>query len=170
VSEPGDQASSPARGRRRRPEPTPAQRALGLLVRREHSRQELVRKLRTRGIESAEAEAAVERMAEAGWQDDQRFAVQLARSRAMSGHGPLHIRAELGTHGLDGAIVEAAFAALAEDGEDDWVAHARDLARRRQGEDFAEDPVRARKAAELLFRRGYDHGTVRAATRVEDDW
>jgi SOS response regulatory protein OraA/RecX len=34
----------------RRPEPTPAQRALALLVRREHSRPELARKLRARGM------------------------------------------------------------------------------------------------------------------------
>ena len=40
----GAETSSSALKRRRRPEPSPTQRALGLLTRREHSRKELVRK------------------------------------------------------------------------------------------------------------------------------
>ena len=79
----------------RRPEPTPAQRALALLVRREHSRPELARKLRARGIPADEARGAVERMTEAGWQDDLRFACSLVRSRVAGGQGPVRIRAEL---------------------------------------------------------------------------
>src|SRR5690606_25599647 len=67
------------RRKRRRPEPTPAQRALGLLVRREHSRKELANKLVSRGVARGEAEAVVERMASEGWQDDARFAASLAR-------------------------------------------------------------------------------------------
>ena len=47
----GAQIDGPApAGRKRRPEPTPAQRAMGLLVRREHSRKELARKLGTQMI------------------------------------------------------------------------------------------------------------------------
>ena len=75
-----DAASSSASKRRRRPEPSPTQRALGLLTRREHSRQELARKLINRGVEAQEASAAINRLAEAGWQDDARFAASLVRS------------------------------------------------------------------------------------------
>jgi len=74
-----DEPQTPRRGRRARPEPTPVQRALGLLVRREHSRKELVRKLRGRGVEPEAAVAAVGRLAEEGWQDDARFAASLVR-------------------------------------------------------------------------------------------
>src|SRR5690606_4561591 len=137
--------------RRRRPELTPAQRAMGLLVRREHSRRELARKLEARGIDGEEAEATVARMAEAGWQDDERFAAGLARSRALSGYGPLRIRAELGTHGLGEDIIRSAFDALAESGEDDWRASARGLVERRYGTGVAEDPALRRKAADFLF-------------------
>ncbi|MEN1939592.1 regulatory protein RecX [Luteimonas sp. MJ246] len=164
----GEREGGSGRGRRPRPEPTPAQRALALLVRREHSRKELARKLEARGVEAGQAEAAVERMAEAGWQDDGRFAAGLARMRAESGYGPLRIRAELGTHGLGGEDIGAAFEALAESGADDWRARARDLARRRYGAALAHDPVLRRKAADLLFRRGFDHETVRAATASGD--
>ena len=81
-------AAPAAPGKRRRPELTPAQRALGLLVRREHSRKELTRKLTARGVEADDAQAAVERMTAEGWQDDARFAELLVRSRANNGYGP----------------------------------------------------------------------------------
>jgi regulatory protein len=152
-------------GRPRR-ESTPAQRALALLVRREHSRPELTRKLLARGIEASEANAAVAKMSEAGWQDDLRFARSLARSRASGGQGPVRIRAELASHGLGEAVISAAFAALAEAGEDDWLARARDLARRRFGPELELLPVR-RKASDFLLRRGFDGDTVRQATRFD---
>ncbi len=163
----GEGAAGP--GRRRRPEPTPAQRAMGLLVRREHSRKELARKLEARGVDGDEAEATVARMAEAGWQDDARFAAGLARSRALAGYGPLRIRAELGTHGLGEDQIRAAFEALAESGDDDWRAMARGLVQRRHGAGVADDPVLRRKAADFLFRRGFDGDTVRAATAFDLD-
>ena len=49
------------RGRKRQ-EPTPTQRALGLLVRREHSRKELTRKLAARGVDPDAAMAAVDKL------------------------------------------------------------------------------------------------------------
>lgn len=164
---PGNTDGAP-RKQRRRPEPTPAQRALGLLVRREHSRQELARKLVARGVDEAEADAAVERMAREGWQDEVRFAVSLARSRAAGGYGPARIRAELGMHGLAPETVAKAFRALAEAGEDDWLASALDLVRRRYGVRPEALSVR-RKAADFLVRRGFDGEAVRRASRLEDD-
>ena len=162
---PGPAVTEPdGRPARRRREPTPAQRGLGLLVRREHSQRELQRKLVARGVETDEAAAAVARLRDAGWQDDVRFACSLARSRATSGYGPWRIRAELGTHGLSSETVAAAFDALAEAGEDDWPRLAADLVRRRFGV-VADDMAKARKAADFLIRRGFDSDSVRAAVR-----
>ena len=145
--------------RKRRPSPTATQRALGLLVRREHSRKELTRKLTARGVESAEAEAAIDKLAEAGWQDDARFAELLVRSRAGSGHGPLHVRAELRMHGLGGEAIAAAM-----DGFDgDWTAIARELVRRRFDAKSLATLAGQRKAADLLLRRGFAMEQVRAA-------
>ena len=145
--------------RKPRPPLTATQRALGLLVRREHSRKELSRKLAARGVESEEAQAAIDKLSEAGWQDDARFAELLVRSRAASGYGPVHVRAELRMHGLDSDAVAAAM-----DGFDgDWNAIARDLVRRRLGAQGAKDPAQERKAADLLLRRGFAMDQVRAA-------
>lgn len=142
---------------------------MGLLVRREHSRKELARKLEARGVEAVEAEATVARMAEAGWQDDRRFALGLARMRSQAGYGPLRLRAELSTHGLDDEAIRVAFEALAEAGEDDWRAIARELVRRRYGPGVTDDLALRRKAADFLFRRGFDGETVRAATAFDFD-
>ena len=148
----------------RRREATPAQRALALLVRREHSKPELRRKLLARGTTEDDATAAVEKMTNAGWQDDARFACSIARTRANAGYGPLRIRAELASHGLGSDTIAHAFTALAEAGDDDWAGRARTLAWRRFDLDRATLAVR-RKAADFLLRRGYDSDSVRAAIR-----
>lgn len=144
---------------------TPLQRALGLLVRREHSRKELARKLAARGVEADEAAAAVERLAQDGWQDDARFARSLVRSRSASGYGPIYIRAELGTHGLGTEAISAAMDSF----EGDWTEVARDLVRRRFGAAGPADLAQRRKAADLLARRGFDGDSIRAATRLDPD-
>lgn len=166
------EASAPApdiqaRPRKRRPDPTPTQRALGLLTRREHSRKELARKLQAKGVAREDADRAIDRLADAGWQDDARFAESLARMRANAGYGPIHIRAELGTHGLDADAVRTALDAI--EAEHDWSANARDLVRRRFGAPQGLDLARRRKAADFLLRRGFTQDDLRAAIRPGPD-
>ena len=155
----GDEASSSAQKRRRRPEPSPTQRAIGLLTRREHSRLELARKLVVRGVEAADAQAAIDKLAAAGWQDDRRFAESLVRSRAAGGYGPTYIRAELGTH----ALASDAVAAALESYEGDWAENACDLVRRRQPAAMGGDRDARRKALDFLLRRGFAMEHARAA-------
>ncbi|KAB8315383.1 regulatory protein RecX [Tolypothrix campylonemoides VB511288] len=158
-SDPG--AGRPSRRGSRRQERTPLQAALSLLTRREHSRRELQRKLAARGHGDDAVGAAIEKLADAGWQDDARFAASLVRSRVAAGYGPLHIRAELGTHGLDREAAQRAMDAEAVD----WNDAARDLVRRRFGTDVASDVATRRRAADFLIRRGFTGDAVRAATR-----
>jgi len=157
-----EQQPAAKRGRRFK-EQTPVQRALCLLVRREHSRKELNRKLLARGITPDAAQAAIDRLTDAGWQDDTRFAAALVHNRASAGYGPLHIRAELGTHGLDSEAISAAMATF----EGDWTENARDLIRRRFGKQGQADLPQRRKAADLLARRGFDANSIRHATRLD---
>lgn len=148
--------------RRASRQPSATQRALGLLTRREHSRKELTRKLVSRGLEPQEVAAAVEKLADAGWQNDRRFAESLVRSRAHSGYGPLHIRAELAAHGLCTDAIGHALASF----DGDWRELACDLVRRRYSRAEADLKIR-RKAADLLIRRGFDGDCIRAATRCD---
>ncbi|WP_312917595.1 recombination regulator RecX [Stenotrophomonas sp.] len=160
-----DFEDTPPKAGKRRREQTPLQRALGLLVRREHSRKELGRKLKSRGLDPDEVDTAISRLAQDGWQDDERFAETLVRNRANTGYGPLHIRAELGTHGLDSSQIEAAMATF----EGDWLDNARDLVCRRFGENGPQELAQRRKAADLLARRGFDGSCIRQATRYDPE-
>jgi len=161
-----DDPANPEKAKRRRRESTPAQRAVALLVRREHSRKELALKLRARGIDPAEADAAVEKVAKAGWQDDTRFACSIARTRAAAGYGPLYIRAELASHGLGEDVITQAFAALDEGGEIDWIDVARAQVRRRFGEQGSLSTQLQHKAAGYLMRRGFGSDSIRSAIRM----
>ncbi len=131
--------------------PSAYQQALGLLVRRERSRVELGRKLKERGVDGETADAALDVLARQDFQNDERFAGALARTRAAAGYGPVRIRAELATHGLDRATVAAALDTC----EVDWDAIAAVAAQRRFGSRLA-DPAIRRKATDLLLRRGFD--------------
>ena len=137
----------------------PYQKALELLVRREHSRHELQRKLAERGVEPDQSHAAVDRLVDSGYQDDARFARALARTRAAAGQGPHRIRAELGTHALTSEQVTDALEAC----ETDWPAAARKLVARRYAGAKLADPKQRRKAIEFLLRRGFDHASAYAA-------
>lgn len=161
--EANDGGGTGPRRRRVRAEPTASQRAVGLLTRREHSRKELQRKLTQRGVPAEEASATVERLAEAGWQNDDRFAELVVRSRASAGYGPLRIRAELATHGLDREVIATAIESF----EGDWREIACEQVRRRFGSSGLDAAVARRKAADFLLRRGFDGDAVRIASRFE---
>ena len=143
-------------------EPTAYQRALGLLVRREHSRKELSRKLSAKGVERDDADLALDKLNRQDFQNDARFACALARSRAGAGYGPNRIRAELSTHDLGRDDIAAALDAC----ERDWDASAADIIQRRYGNKDLGDPVQRRKAVDFLLRRGFDQKSAYAAARA----
>lgn len=148
-----------------RPKPDPLQKAMELLVRREHSRRDLKRKLGLRGADPREAEAAVEKLAGLGYQDDDRFGASFARDRAAAGYGPVRIRHELVGHGLAPDQVQLALDAC----DTDWPASARFQVERRYRPEQLEDPGKRRKAVDFLLRRGFDHSSALAAVRAGPD-
>jgi regulatory protein len=133
--------------------------ALGLLVRREHSRTELQRKLRARGADPVESAAALDTLRGQGYQDDARFAEMLIRTRIGGGYGPLHIRAELGTHRLDAEVAQQALL----DAEPDWPALALQALQRRYGARASRDRAETVKRGQFLQRRGFDAASIRHA-------
>ena len=145
--------------------PNAYQKALELLVRREHSRRDLKRKLGLRGADPEEAAAAVDKLTGLGYQDDSRFAASFARDRAAAGYGPVRIRQELAGHGLDREQVEIALAAC----ERDWPELAKLQITRRFRPAELEDPARRRKAVDFLLRRGFDQSSAWAAVRYRPD-
>jgi regulatory protein len=145
--------------------PSAYTKALGLLARREHSRRELSRKLDQGGYERDEAGAALERLGDQNYQDDERFGQALVRSRASHGYGPQRIRAELRSHGLG----DAAIRQLLHEAEQDWDQRAVQQLHRRYGTGAPGDAAERAKRAQFLLRRGFEGASVRAALAVEVD-
>ena len=145
--------------------PTAYSKALGLLARREHSRRELKLKLRQRGYEGGEASEAIDRLGEQQYQDDERFAGSLIRSRVAQGYGPMRVRAELKSHGLADARIRA----LLDEADVDWTAHAAAQLKRRFGGGSAPDHDERARRAQFLLRRGFPAATVRSVTHADVD-
>lgn len=78
--------------------------ALRLLGRREHSADELMRKLCQRGYAPAVVETVIAELARERWQSDERYAAELIHHRRKQGYGPLRIHAELRQHGMEGVL------------------------------------------------------------------
>ncbi|HEY9149781.1 MAG TPA: regulatory protein RecX [Gammaproteobacteria bacterium] len=134
-------------------------RALGLLARREHSRLELARKLRQRGMAGADLEQVLDELVAARLLSDTRFAEEYARSRASRGYGPLRIRAELRERGIDDAGIQAALAELGED----WCQQARTARQRRFGEESPADLKERARQSRFLQQRGFSPEQIRQA-------
>ena len=148
-----------------RPKRSAYDKALGLLARREHSRKELKTKLRLGGYEGDEAHAAIDRLGEQHYQDDDRFAEVLLRSRIAQGHGPVRLRIELKSHGLADARIRE----LLDEAEVDWDASATAQLRRRYGSAGTNDPAERVRRAQFLLRRGFVAATVRRVTHADVD-
>ncbi|MCH9828269.1 MAG: recombination regulator RecX [Gammaproteobacteria bacterium] len=145
--------------KRGRPPLSTKGRAVRLLARREHSAVELKRKLAWRGVDEAEADKAVNELADDGWQSDQRYAESMVRQRVMQGYGPLRIEAELEQSGVDSALVRAAFAEV----ECDWLQLAYETHARR----FA-PPGNAKewqKQYSYLRMRGFQSDHIRSVLK-----
>ena len=103
-------------------------RALRLLGQRAHLRAALRRKLLQRGFDADEVDAALDRVAAAGYLDDARTAQQLAEEgQSRRGWGKARVKAELVRRGAGGAAIDAALAGTSDEAE---IARARDLAAR----------------------------------------
>ncbi|WP_329740758.1 regulatory protein RecX [Dyella sp. A6] len=149
-----------------KPRPSAYNKALGLLVRREHSRRELGRKLRQGGYDEVEADAALTQLGEQHYQDDERFAEVLIRSRIAQGYGPARLRAELKSHGLPDPRIRT----WLEDVDADWEALAAAQLRRRYGASARPvDAAEGRRRAQFLLRRGFSAATVRRVTHADVD-
>jgi regulatory protein len=140
-------------------------KALGLLARREHSRKELKTKLRQGGYEGEETTDAIDRLGEQHYQDDDRFAEVLLRSRISQGYGPMRLRVELKSHGLADARIRE----LMGEAEVDWDASAAAQLRRRYGGAGTSDPAERNRRAQFLLRRGFAAATVRRVTHADVD-
>jgi regulatory protein len=96
-------------------EPSLRARALRMLARREHAREELRRKLASFAAEGDDLEALLDDFARRGWLSDARFAEQAIRARARR-FGPLKLAQQLRSRGVGDENISAGFRAAGADG------------------------------------------------------
>lgn len=107
--------NDPASNEAPREGPSLKARAMRLLARREHSREELRRKLAARAMEGEDIESVLDDLQKRGWLSDARFAEQSIRAKARR-FGPIKLAHALRAKGVDEADIEAGFRAAGEDG------------------------------------------------------
>lgn len=126
-------------------------RALRHLVRREHSRAELARKLAPHAESAAALERVLDFLAEKKSQSDLRYAEERARVLSRK-YGPARIRHELRAKGIAGELVES----IRADGE---LERARAILNRRYRAPAATREERA-KRARFLQGRGFSSEVI----------
>ncbi|MGI1324425.1 recombination regulator RecX [Klebsiella quasipneumoniae subsp. similipneumoniae] len=136
-------------------------RAIRILALRDHSEQELRRKLaapvmskngpEALDVTPEELEQVVAWCIENRYLDDNRFVGQFIASRSRKGYGPARIRQELSQKGIARQAVEQAMREC----DIDWVSLARAQAQRKYGEPLPSAFAEKVKIQRFLLYRGY---------------
>ncbi|CAK0750190.1 Regulatory protein RecX [Gammaproteobacteria bacterium] len=138
-------------------------KALDLLSRREHSKAELSRKLRSHGVEQEEANATVAKLAEESLQSDDRFLESFVSARISRGQGPRKVASELAARGVSKESVVIALSAV------NWEKIAKGVRERRFGTVLPEDAKARVAQMRFLLQRGFSTRQAQTAVETEDD-
>jgi len=131
--------------------------AVRLLAVREHSRQEMRRKLAVRCSDQALVETVLDDLERRQYLSDERFAEGYVHERSRKGYGPLRIRAELSERGI-----AAGFGARwLDDSVIDWAEVLATAASRKFGAEPAVDLRDLARRGRFLEQRGFPIGLVR---------
>lgn len=140
-------------------------KAMDYLARREHSREELCRKMKKAGFDANVAIDAIEALRKDGLQSDRRFVEAFVASRISHGKGPRLIRADLSQRGVREPMIHEVLVEV----EQDWDALARETRIKKFG---AEEPHEFKeKARQMRFLqgRGFEPEQIQAAVSDSDD-
>ena len=150
-------------------------RAVRILAMRDHSEQELRRKLAApvmgkNGPEEIDAtpedyDKVIAWCIESRYLDDDRFVRQFIASRIRKGYGPARVRQELGQKGIQRESIERAMREC----EIDWAQLAREQAIRKYGEPLPVAFSEKVKVQRFLLYRGYLMEDIQAIWRNFDD-
>ena len=140
-------------------------RAVNMLAARGRSTAELRRLLVRKGEPPEHVDAAIDRLLAQGFLDDESFARQFARSKALgAGLSRRRLQQELARKGVPRTVADEAIGEVMASEEIDADAIVDDVARRKLRTLRNEDPaVRRRRLYAHLARRGYDADAIRRA-------
>lgn len=129
-----------------------------LLARRDHSRCELISKLKQRRFTTVEIDEALTRLDATGLQSDARFASAYSREQIARGRGPQRVIAALQQRGVASAIISE----VLHEQDPDWLGIAKNIRSKKFGDDIPSDFRERAKQMRFLQQRGFDNEQIRA--------
>lgn len=143
-------------------------KAMGLLARREQSRNELQRKLHIKAVENdwrVDLESLLDDLYRLGLQSDLRFSKVLVRSKANAGYGPSGVYQWGLQYGLDRDLVHQQLL----EQQFDWFEKALQQKRKHYGRALATNPKERAKQARHLYQRGFAQEQIYYALDAHPD-
>ena len=140
-------------------------KAMDYLARREHSRDELCRKMQKFGFDSEVARDAIEQLQKDGLQSDRRFVDAFVQSRISQGKGPTRIRADLSQRGIRDSMIQQVVAQFGQD----WFALARQTRQKKYGVDKPLEFKEKARQMRFLQYRGFEPEQIQAAVSARDE-
>lgn len=137
---------------------------MDFLARREHSEQELARKLSSRGYAADVVEATLAALVADHLLSNARFAEAFVHSRIQRGSGPQKIRAELRERGIPDELIDASLEAHA----DSWRDLAREVREKRFGLAQPRDFRERSRQMRFLQQRGFSSEQISSAFQDGD--
>jgi regulatory protein len=134
------------------------------LARREHSEQELARKLTARGYAADTVAATLAALVADRLLSNARFAEAFVHARMQRGSGPQKIRAELRERGISDDLIDNCLEAVA----DSWRELAREVREKRFGSRQPADFRERSRQMRFLQQRGFNTGQITAAFQDGD--
>ena len=141
-------------------------KAMDYLARREHSREELCRKLEKAGFDENTSLDVIEELRRDGLQSDSRFVEAFVQSRISQGKGPSRIRADLRERGVSDATIEEGLNTV----DVDWYTLAFEARHKKFGRALPSDFEDKARQMRFLQYRGFESDHIQAAVSKSDEW
>lgn len=127
--------------------------ALKMLMRREHSKLELLKKLQVKGYDDDVISNSISRLAEEDYQSDARFAEDFILMRFNQGKGPVKIVSELKIKGVNSFDLTPF----------DWFQSAKEIRQKKFGDAASLDYKEIAKQKRFLQSRGFNLDQINEA-------
>lgn len=134
-----------------------------LLSRREHSTQELLRKLVSKGFHTNTVERQLAELQEKDLLSDQRFTESYVRFRSQKGFGPIRIQQELRQKGIEDRLIESYANVM----DDQWFERVVKVHDKRFGGELPDDRTIQAKQIRFLQYRGFTQDHIQGVFNTE---
>ena len=138
--------------------------ALDALARRDHSTEDLRRKLLEKGYDGLIVSPLLEALSVEKLLDDHRYMENFVAYRAARGQGPLRVRMDLRRHGLQGPSIEDYLGSYPE-----WLTQLRKARQKKFGAALPNNYPDRQRQAQFLGYRGFTSAQIRTALGFDTD-